>query len=51
MARSGGKGRLLVPDSWMLELCEAWHHHIVQPGFKKQALAMQRRFEINEIGL
>ena len=33
----------------MLELCEAWHHHMLHPGVKKQALDMQRRFEIDHI--
>ena len=44
-------GKLLVPESWVLELCEAWHHHIMHPGVKKQALDMQRRFEVDDIGL
>ena len=44
-------GKLLVPESRVLELCEAWHHHMMHPGVKKQALDMQRRFEIDEIGL
>ena len=44
-------GRLLVPGSRMLDLCEAWHHHMMRPGVGKQALDMQRRFEIDEIGL
>ena len=35
----------------MLELCEAWHHHMLHPGVKNQALDMQRRFEIDQIGL
>ena len=35
----------------MLELCEAWHHHMMHPGTKKQALDMQSRFEIDRIGL
>ena len=35
----------------MLELCEARHHHMMHPGVKKQALDMQCRFEIDEIGL
>ena len=35
----------------MLELCEAWHHHMLHPGVKKQALDMQRRFEIDHIVL
>ena len=35
----------------MLELCEAWHHHRMHPGVKKQALDMQRGLEIDEIGL
>ena len=35
----------------MLELCEAWHHHMMHPGVKKQALDMRRQFEIHEIGL
>ena len=37
-------GKLLVPESRVLELCEAWHHHMLHPGVKKQALDMQRRF-------
>ena len=44
-------GKLLVPESWVLELCEAWHHHMLHPGVKKQALDMQRRFEIDHIVL
>ena len=44
-------GRLLVPESRVLELCEAWHHHMMHPGVKKKALNMQCRFEIDEIGL
>ena len=43
-------GKLLVPESRVLELCEAWHHHMMHPGVKKQALDMQRRFEIDQIG-
>ena len=43
-------GKLLVPESRVLELCEAWHHHMLHPGGKKQALDMQRRFEIDHIG-
>ena len=35
----------------MLGLCEAWHHHMMHPGVSKQALDMQRRFEIDQIGL
>ena len=35
----------------MLELCEAWHHHMMHPGVRKQALDMQRPFEIDQIGL
>ena len=30
-------GKLLVPESRVLELCEAWHHHMMHPGVKKQA--------------
>ena len=44
-------GKLLVPESRVLELCEAWHHHMMHPGVKKQALDMQRRFEIDQISL
>ena len=44
-------GTLLVQESRVLELCEAWHHHMMHPGVKKQALDMQRRFEIDQIGL
>ena len=36
-------GKLLVPESRVLELCEAWHHHMLHPGVKKQALDMQPR--------
>ena len=35
----------------MLELGEGWHHHMMHPGVRKQAIDMQRRFEIDEIGL
>ena len=44
-------GKLLVPESRVLELCEAWHHHMMHPGVRKQALDMQHRFEIDQIGL
>ena len=44
-------GKLLVPESRVLELCEAWHHHMMHPEVKKQALDMQRRFKINHISL
>ena len=44
-------GKLLVPESRVLELCEAWYHHMLHPGVKKQALDMQRRFEIDHIVL
>ena len=44
-------GKLLVPESRVLELCEAWHHHMMHSGVRKQALDMQRRFEIDQIGL
>ena len=43
--------RLLVPESRVPELCEAWHHHMMHPGVRKQAIDMQRRFKIHEIGL
>ena len=35
----------------MLELCGACNHHMMPPGVKMQAIGMQRRFQINEIGL
>ena len=35
----------------MLEICEAWYHHRMHPEVKKQALDMQGRFRIDEIGL
>ena len=35
----------------MHERCEAWHHHMMHPGVKKQALDMQSRVELDEIGL
>ena len=44
-------GRLLVPKSLVLELCEAWHHHMMHPGTRKQAIDMQRRLAIDETGL
>ena len=28
-------GKLLVPESRVLELCEAWHHHMMHPGVPK----------------
>ena len=34
----------------MLKLCEAWHHHM-HPEVRKQAIDMQRRFEIDETAL
>ena len=42
-------GKLLVPESQVLELCEAWHHHMLHQGVRKQALDMQHRFEIDQI--
>ena len=42
---------LLVPTSRVLELCEAWYHDIIHQGIQKQALDMQRWFEIDEIDL
>ena len=44
-------GKLLVPESWVLELCEAWYHHMMHPGVKKQSLDMQRWFKVDDIGL
>ena len=44
-------GKLLVPESRVLELCQAWHHHMMHPGVKKQAPDMQCRFEVDDIGL
>ena len=44
-------GKLRVPESRVLELCEAWHHHKMHPGVRKQALDMQHRFAIDQIGL
>ena len=44
-------GNLLVPEFRVLELCEAWHHHMMHSGVRKQALDMQRRCEIDQIGL
>ena len=35
----------------MLEVCEAWHHQMLHPWARKQALDMQRWLEIDEIGL
>ena len=43
--------RPLVPQSAVVELCEAWHHHMMHPSVEKQASDMQRRFKIREIGL
>ena len=44
-------GKLLVPESLVLQLCEVRHHDMMHPGVKKQPLDMQRRLEIDEIGL
>ena len=44
-------GKLLVPESGVFELCEAWYHHMMHPGVKRQALDMQRRFQIDQISL
>ena len=44
-------GELLVPESLVLELCDAWHLHMMHRGVKKQALDTQGRFEIDDIGL
>ena len=45
------KGRLLVQRSLVLDLCQAWHHHMMHSEVKKHTLDMQRRLEIHEIGL
>ena len=42
---------MLVPESQLLELREAWYHHMMHPGVKKQALDMQSWYEITEIRL
>ena len=44
-------GNLLVPESRLLPLCEGWGDHMMQPGVKKQASDMQRRFEADELGV
>ena len=44
-------GKLLVPESRLLELCEALQNHMMHQRVKKQALDMQHRFEIDYIGL
>ena len=44
-------GKLLVPESRVLQLCEAWHHHMMHPGIMKQARHMQCRFKIDQISL
>ena len=44
-------GQLVVPESQVTELCEAWHHHMMHTGGTKQALDMQQRFEADEICL
>ena len=44
-------GKLLVPESRVLQLCQAWDHNKMHTGVGKQALDMQRRFGIDEIGL
>ena len=44
-------GKLLVSESRVLELCEAWHHHMMHSGVRKQALDMQPRFQMDQIGL
>ena len=44
-------GRLLVPESRVLELCEAWDNHMMHPGVRKQPIDMQRRFQIDDICL
>ena len=46
-----GNAKLLVLETRVPELCEGWHHHMMHPGFKKQALDRQRRFEIDETRL
>ena len=45
------KARYLVRESRWLELCEAWHHHMVHPRVSKQAPDMLRRFAFNDIGM
>ena len=44
-------GKLLEPASRVLELCKAWLHHMMYLGVKKEALKMQQRVEIHQIGL
>ena len=34
--------------SKVLELCEAWCHHMIDPRVEKHALNMKQRFEIEE---
>ena len=44
-------GKPLVPESRMSELSDDRHHQMMHPWVKKQALDMQRRCKIDEIGL
>ena len=43
--------KLLVPESRVLEFCEAGHHHMMHRRVTKRALDMRRRFKIDEIGI
>ena len=44
-------GKLVVPESRVLDLRELWNQHMMHQGVKKQGLEMQRRLEVDEIGL
>ena len=55
LAEEDGKlyrnGGLLVAQSRVLELCDAWDNHMMYPGVRKQARDMQPRLESDEIGV
>ena len=44
-------GKFLVPAFRVPEPCKGWHPNMMHPRVKKQALEMQCRFKVNEIGL
>ena len=44
-------GKLLLPESRVLERSQAWYHHMMHSRVKKEALDMQRHLKIDKIGL
>ena len=45
------KDHLLIPAYWVLDLCKAWHQHMVNPGINKQAHDILEHFALDDIDM